>query len=331
MRVDRLSQLFEHKYDLYAEAVPSDLVIKEVKRNLADTYNLYVNEKTAKEPVLQMLANAGEPFSKTLISIFQTLIASMDASSNSQLFVRVNNLLGMIADMTKNKSVVRDFIHGAVRVTKESERNYREHLKSKFEMVIGRISSLLTKQAKLLRATLPKGTSFELEGGPTDVQRKALSKEKLLMFMRTPAAQHYKLDNLEVMQRLLSFPEMRSKLTTLINAIDRGHIPVDGPEIMSEVQDLRKWLSDKETNTGAFEQENTPTPRSPEDWFDTGTEPEHQVLGDPNRADPSVLEPPQYQQVKKEDEEAARRKKEWEEKMFSKYNSASLYQFLRKV
>ena len=133
------------------------------------------------------------------------------------------------------------------------------------------------------------------------------------------------------MQRLLSFPEMRSKLTTLINAIDRGHIPVDGPEIMSEVQDLRKWLSDKETNTGAFEQEKTPTPRSPEDWFETGTEPEHQVLGDPNRADPSVLEPPQYQQVKKEDEEAARRKKEWEEKMFSKYNSASLYQFLRKV
>lgn len=260
MRVDRLAQLFENRYDLYAEAVPSEQVVKEVKRNLADTYNLYVNEKTAKEPILQMLANAGEPFCKTLISIFQTLIASMDSSTNSQLFVRVNNLLGLIGDMSKDKAVVREFIHGAVRVTKESERNYRERLKSKFEMVIGRISSLLTKQAKLLQATLPGATlpgfvPAELEGGPTSVQRQNLSKDKLRLFMMTPAAQHYKLDNIDVMQQILSFPETRDKLTTLINAIDRGHIPADGPEVMSEAQNIRLWLNNKEkTNLSALEQ-----------------------------------------------------------------------------
>jgi hypothetical protein len=331
MRVDRLAQLFERKYDLQAEAASTDQIRKQINKDVVLTYNLYVNGETAKEPVIQMLANAGETFSKTFIGIFKSIAKTVQESSNTQLYTRLNNLMGMIHD-AKQIEGVRKFIHDSVRVTKESERNYREHLKSKFEMVIHRVTSLLDKQLKLLKRILPKGMEVQQEGGVLEPQRKELSKEKLLMFMRTPAAQYYHLDDMDTMYQVLSDPIMKDKLTTLINAISRGHIPADGPSVMSEVQNIKLWLDNRaKNNAGAFEQEDTPTPPSPEDWFDTGAEPEHQVLGDPTRADPSVLEPPQYQQAQKEDAEAAQRKKEWEERMLSKYNSASLYQFLRKV
>ena len=73
--------------------------------------------------------------------------------------------------------------------------------------------------------------------------------------MMTPAAQHYKLDNIDVMQQVLSYPETREKVTTLVNAIDRCHIPADGPEVMAEAQAIRLWLNNKEkTNLSALEQ-----------------------------------------------------------------------------
>ncbi len=73
--------------------------------------------------------------------------------------------------------------------------------------------------------------------------------------MRTPAAQFYKLDNIDVMQKILQYPETREKLTTLINAIDRGHIPADGPEVMAEARAIKSWLDSKEqTNLPALEQ-----------------------------------------------------------------------------
>lgn len=254
MRLFRLADLLEHKYGLVSEGA-SATQVEEVKRELLNAYKLYVNSKTAKEPILQMLADAGETFSKTLVSMFEGLIASLDKHSNTQLFARINNMLGMINDMKNDKDFpVRSFIHDAVRVTKDSERNYRERLKSKFEMTISRLSSILEREAKKLQSTLPLGAPTDLEGGRVEPQRKELSREKLLMFMRTPAAQFYGLDNIEVMTYALSYPEVREKITTLVNSIDRGHLPADGPEVMAETRAIKGWLDNKKTNLSALEQ-----------------------------------------------------------------------------
>jgi len=255
MRIFRLADLLEHKYELRSEGAPSAQTIDEVKRALIGAYRNYVSSESAKDPILQMLADAGETFSKTLISMFENLIGHIDKHSNTQLFVKVNNMLGMINEMKNDKTFpVRSFIHNAVRVTKESERNYREHLKQKFEMVVSRLSSILEREAKKLKTTLPLGTPAELEGTRVAPQRKELSKEKLLMFMRTPAAQFYGLDNIDVMSQALSYPEVKDKITTLVNAIDRGHIPADGPEVMAETRTIKSWLDAKKTNLSALEQ-----------------------------------------------------------------------------
>lgn len=251
--VKRLGQLFEQKYGLVTEAAPNEQIISQVRKNLLLTYNLYVNSETAKEPIFQMLANAGEPFSIALIEIFKGIIENITHHSNTRLFIRINNMMGMIHD-AKQIEGVRKFIHDSVKVTKESERNYREHLKSKFEMILHRVTSLCDKRLKLLKQVLPRGINPELEGGIIEPQRKELSKEQLLMFMKTPMAQLYHLDDMDIMYQILSDPMMKGKLTTLINAISRGRIPTDGPIIAAETKAMRDWLNSKEkTNLPALE------------------------------------------------------------------------------
>ena len=90
---------------------------------------------------------------------------------------------------------------------------------------------------------MPKETP--LEGGAVSQVRKPLSKEKLRMFMLTPAAQAYGLDNLDVMTGVLEDPELREMLTTVINAVDRGHVPKDGSDIALIAKDIKKRIEDK--------------------------------------------------------------------------------------
>jgi hypothetical protein len=272
-----LGKLLGLKYGLVANAASSAQILSQVKKDLLLTYRLYVNPETAKEPVLQMLANAGEPFSKLLVSTFKIIVEDIDSNSNTQLFTRVNNLMGMIHD-AKQVEDVRKFIHNSVRATKESERNYREHLKSKFEMILHRITSLLDKQLKLLQQVLPRGIETRQEVGPLEPQRKELSKEQLLMFMRTPAAQQYRLDDMDVMYQLLSDPAMKSRVTTLVNAVSRGHVPVDGPAVLAEAKAMRDWIDQREkTNFSALENSPEKQPANPNLFEEEGEAWDHKM------------------------------------------------------
>lgn len=255
MRINRLAQLFEFKYNLKSEGSNMQDILNNVKRDIINAYMLYVNSDKAKEPVLQILANAGESFSKSLIFEMEKMVGNIDnlAAKPADLFQEVNRILnGINAVKTDPEKKVRNFIHDSVRATKESEKNYREHLKSKFEMIIHRISSILEKQAKILKAFIPQ---TPLSGGVIEPQRKELSKDKLLMFMRTPAAQMYGLDDIDVITQVLFYPESKQKLTTLINAIDRGHVPMDSSFVMNEAAAIKKWLDDKKkTNLPSLEE-----------------------------------------------------------------------------
>jgi len=245
--------IFEKKC-LTVNAAPSiPVIISNVKQALIDAYNNYLNSNTAKEPVIQMIADSGEPFCKKLLSDMEGVISNIDelASKPELLFAAINEILRDIEFVKNDPSKgVRSFIHDSVVIKKQHHINYREHLKSKFELVLHRLSSVLEKQAKYLKAFTEKG---ELEGGSVERERKQLSKEKLLMFMRSPAAKEYGLDSLDIMEKILADSEMKEKLTTLINAIDRGHYPLDGSEIKDRTKELSDWFKSKKTNQFAFE------------------------------------------------------------------------------
>lgn len=249
-RLGRLADLLEHKYAAIRKVTPLN-VIRDI---VVNAYRLYVNKDTAKEPVIQMVADAGEPFSKKLLEDMHYMIAHIDRMPAKDLLQMVGKVLGDIRTVKEDPAkTVRNFIHDAVRIRRESDRNYREHVKSKFETALLRLSGQLEDAAQELQHfTQVQGP---LEGGTVEPERKQLSKEKILMFMRTPAAQFYKLDNIDVMQKILQYPETKEKLTTLVNAIDRGHVPADGPEVMAEARAIKSWLDAKEkTNLPALEQ-----------------------------------------------------------------------------
>lgn len=256
MRIVRLADLFELKYHLKSEAASISEVMDEIKKDLISSYNLYVNSGTAKDPVLQMVADAGEPFSGFLIREMEKTIAKIDllAENPVTLFKQLNKMLGLIQEVKSDpEKRVRQFIHNSVRVNKESDRNYREQLKSKFETILYRLSTVLEKQCKRLTAFLPK--EVPLEGGIVSPERKQLSKDKVLSFTRTRAAQMYGLTSLDVVEKVLSHEDLKQKLTTLINAIDRGHIPVDGPEIMQATKEIMESFKARETNAEQFGEE----------------------------------------------------------------------------
>ncbi len=184
------------------------------------------------------------------------MVAKIDmlAAKPSLLFRAINKVLESTAALDR---AMKEGEAPVERLPKESVRNQLRDAKRKLGTVLQRLSSILVKQARIMRKFLPE--EKPLAGGPVIPQRKPLSKEKLLMFMRTPGAQAYGLDNLDVMARILSYPELRERVTTLINAIDRGHIPQDGPEVAAEAKAIKTWLEmQKKTNLPALEQETKP-------------------------------------------------------------------------
>lgn len=235
MRLIRLAKILELKYGLQSNASSIQEVFNDIKRDIINSYNLYVDGNKAKEPILQLLSDNGEKSSKLIINTFEDTIANLDKYSPVQLFNRVNKILGIINEVKINNSV-REFIHDLIKINKESDKKYREHVKSKFEMVITRLSSILEKQAKILNKFLPK--NLPLQGGVVEPQRKELSKDKILRFMLTPEAVNYGLDNVETLEKVLFYPDLKEKFTTIVNAIDRGHSPVDGYDLKNSINEI---------------------------------------------------------------------------------------------
>lgn len=319
-----------------AQQVPAQIVAQ-IKKDIVNAYDLYVNSATAKEPVLQMLSNAGEEFSKKVVKKFETLVSNINRNAGT-----VENLYSSIKELrddfkgAKNNKKIREAIHNSVRATKESEVNYREHVKSKFEMIVSRVLPTLEKQAQRLSKFIPDEPA-QTVSEHEQPHRKELSKEKLAIFMKTPAAQAYGLDNMNVMEKILFFSELRHKVTTLVNAIDRGHIPADGPEVAKETAEIVEAFKLKETNVGALEQSRLPNPQleraliqqKNDEIFQKNKERELAL-----KYDPSFVAQQHEKTVR--DEELAERNQDFDRQekektdLINKYNSLSFSDWLKR-
>lgn len=253
MRTARLAQILEMKHSLkISEATSPRQIVDDAKKEITFAYKYHFSED-AKDPVLQLVATQfNEPWTKKLVSAMTELVANLDEYDLAEIFQRTNSILGAIAEYKRDPDKkVRNFIHDAIKISRESHKNYREQVKSKFETALRRVSGLLEKAASKLKAFLPE--DVPLAGGLMEQQRRELSKEKIRTFMVTPIAKSYGLDNIEMMTKILQDPSLRQKLTTIINAIDRGHKPIDGPDIAREVAELAALADQRKTNTPYFE------------------------------------------------------------------------------
>lgn len=333
-RLDRLASLFELKYDLMAEAIePSgkEKILNNVATKIKDIYHSRVITK--KDNILQFLANVGDRFSQHLIEDMTYLATDIDhlikQPNQDQLLLEIANLRRDIAD---NKEPIRQALHNAVKINKESDKNYREHLKSKFEQTLWRIEQMLMEQGKVVMDFCsPEAVQLtqEIISGKTTPQRKELSKDKLLSFSRTPIAEKYGFDNLEILQKLLEDPEMKNKLTTVINSVNRGHIPRDGEAVLAEAKYISQQMQNKmpspinelseEEAQQAFKSKMDPA----EHWSEEMNQRKKELKEED--ADKPIDDPEKLEQQVKE------RDKTWEEKMLSKYNNLALiYKSLRR-
>ncbi len=244
-----------------------DITLYEVKQALLDAWNNYCNIDKVKDKwnIIALLAQADEKNSKQIISLMKDVVndlkktngdAIVDKLDNKPaylLLTQVNSVLAVIDELQQdNSKKIRTIIHDSFVIKKESDKNRREMAKSKWEQVVNhKLSNVLNTQATILKTLV--GSTEEIMGGSVEPQRRELSKDKLLMFMHTPAAQQYGFDSLDVLQKLLDYNETRQLLTTLINAIDRGHIPADGPTINAETKKIHEIFNQRKTNENYFE------------------------------------------------------------------------------
>jgi hypothetical protein len=257
--VIRFAEIISYKYSLRSEAALSEKeIVDGAKKDIILAYKNHISEK-AKEPVMQFVATSyDEPWSTKFVELITELVAKIDDLTPAEIFNKTNELLGMISDYKKDpENKVRNHIHDAIRISKESDKRYREHVKSKFETAIKGLSGLLEKAAIKLKS-FSGGSS--LSGGAVSPKRKEISKDQIRMFMFTPIAKFYGLDNMEMMTKILEDHSLRQKLTTIINAIERGHRPIDGPEMSVEVAELAELAKQKfSTNTDFFEHNVEPS------------------------------------------------------------------------
>jgi hypothetical protein len=204
---------------------------------------------------LKILAEANEPHAKALYTTYNDLVANIDSYSPVQLFNRVNKILGLIKGMKDNPQGYRNSIHDMVEVSKESDVNYRERLKSGFETNLKRISFGLEQVARTLKAFVPDA---ELAGGAVEAQRKNVSKEQLNIFMKGPIAHFLGLNDHDVMEKALQDGDLREDIVTLIN----GGRPKD-PLFKGKVKAIKDLIeARKTTNVPALE--HTPEKPAPQ-------------------------------------------------------------------
>lgn len=244
MKLTRLASIFELKYSLKAEAAIQD-VINDIKRDIINAYKLYVDAKTAKEPALQIFAEAGEPNAAKIIAYMTAMVAKINelGAKPSHLFKAVNKVLEYTTALDK---FMKTEGFNPERLPNEATRNQLNHYKRTLGTVLQRLSYILVKQAKILQKFLPQ--DVPLSGEEIIPDRKPISKDKLRMY----GAVLFGSDNLDIMSKLLEDPEMRERITTLINSIERGNLSARDVKVMEEARHIKNWLAEK-TNVSALD------------------------------------------------------------------------------
>ena len=244
MNIFGLGRVFAIKY-------AADSSLRDVARDIKLMANSYALD-TSKKGIVHQLATMGDSFCKHLIEDMTSLVNEIDVlieqpTQDSLLLIFAD----IINEIIENKDRVVSSIKHAFKLNTEADRNYANMLAHKFDDRVTRIAEGLKRRIP----TIKRYCSPEFIEITKDVlaegvhaHRMDLSKMKLFIFSHSAEAQKYGLTSLDVLQKLLEYPSMREKLTTVINAIDRGHFPKDGPAILEEAQLIARRMSMMQPN-----------------------------------------------------------------------------------
>lgn len=258
MKLKALASVIKIKYAAKSDSELSDIV-KTLKYNIVNGYNLYVNPQKAKQPIFGYLVQQiNEPMSKAIISVYTDVVDNIDTYSLDKIYNRLNKIQAAITEFDTDEEKrlkIRGYIHDSMPWKTQADKNKREFTKQQFSKHLSRVSSTLAEVLPILQKMIL--TEVPVAGDRVDSQRKELPKQRLLNFIYSPEAQELGLDDLDMMEKIIDYPDLKQQLTTIINAIDRGRVSKQMPDFSKEVAELIKAYNMKKENdnSGLFEEE----------------------------------------------------------------------------
>ena len=342
MRIYRLAQIFDNKYNLVKSAQGSDIpapsqIIINQKKKLIELYNNFFNEKERakrKEPVISMdalfvLRDLGENNINKLFDYFEVLEYDIDSIDVIKLYKLVAKMLDACNEVAA-PNVVTDFLNERSKSNKAINA-IKIQLKRGVDNRIESVSRRLKEVFLVLKKFVPENTSLkfkgnELQTGSVSVAPTALQETHIKDFLVSPVAAAHGL-NRGNWDEMITHPLLRQQIVHLVNTWKRtGGEDKNKVYFSSLADDIAEITKRKreltETNAPIFEgNTNLLTPAEEKSIidkekakFDTSFEPKdyaHQQSLE--RLDP---------QIKQRDEAVAARQRELEEqKLQNMYGS----------
>lgn len=241
-----------------SEAATPREMFGDIKRELTDAYNNYINQRTVVKAynILPLLGNAGEINSRRLVSLMGDLHKNIMDKTPSILLTEVNGILAVIDELQQdNHKKIRDSIRQHWReVNKRVPTENEEKMAlSKWEQVVNKkLANILNKQAKELKKMT--GSEEAIMGGAVSPMVREPTKQEQFMFRQTPLAVHHHLDDGHIFSKIWDNPELKPRLVHLINkAKSKDAVVKTDPEIMREVLSILKGQQGRVTNEGLFD------------------------------------------------------------------------------
>ncbi len=235
-----IADILQVKYGLYSSAADLDnraaRLIADLKQGIKDTYTNIINNR--RDNTITYFAGMGDKSLQKIIRNFEIMLENLDDLSVEELFKILNKTLETVSFILKDdpSRETMNAIWDSVVIRTQADKNRRANLKRTFEGNLSRLSSILEKQLIALKKI--SLTDQEIKGTAIEPVRKELPAKAFYDFTFTPEAEKLGLSDLKIMEEILKDSDSKRDLTTLINALKRGHSPRDWNVIQEEANRL---------------------------------------------------------------------------------------------
>lgn len=245
-KIVRLARLLKLKYGLESEAAVDEArIIENAKRDVIDAFHHHFSDaaqgaisRSPKGSIFRLMGDAGDPLCERLVYRMDQLVSELGEITPSKMLGTINDILTQLEFMKSDEEQsVRNNIRKAFRG--HSDAAVKSQL-ARYEDSLKRSHSLLKKAASKLQILRPQ-TEVTTETITTQPGELTLA-EMTAFVLRTPAFKSYGLDSLEIIAVMNDDPALKRVMTKLVNAVNRGQIPVDGPQVKEAARQIKEWV-----------------------------------------------------------------------------------------
>jgi uncharacterized coiled-coil protein SlyX len=245
-KLARLAQLLTIKYGLQSEATVDEArLIASAKQDVMDAFTHHFSDaaqgaisKGPKGSIFRLMAGAGDPLCERLVYRMDNLVAKLDELTPSKMLGILNDIMIQLSFMNSDEDrIVRNNIRQAFRG--HSEAAVKGQL-ARYSDSLKRTHSLLKKAATKLQILRPQ---VEVPDQTVVPPPGELTLAEMTAFVqRTPAFKSFGLDSIDVVSIMNDDPALKRVMTKVVNAVNRGLIPRDGPEVQKAAQEIKAWI-----------------------------------------------------------------------------------------